>query len=359
MHLTHEVRRTLSSPGWEALLAQPGAWTPFCTPEWVRACARIRRDLRAAPAELWSGGQLVGIAPFMVDRAEDLVLGVPIRVTDYASVAHLEGDAERVAGALVERVVRDGQRLILLDAPQSPLLAHLARLAEACGLAVRSEAGATTMVLDLSHNWDAYLGSLPKHDRHELRRKSGRARRCLGEATVRVATPDTLGRDLDSFAALFRASGSHKEAFLTARTERFFREVAVGASRRGTLRLSLLECGDDVLAATLGFEDGETFWLYNACYRADLAEASPGHALVTELIKTAIERGLTTFDFLRGEEPYKARLGARPRQLHNLTIEPIAPATGRARAVSDRLRRSHPRRLRRGRAMRSPPPPPE
>ena len=38
----------------------------------------------------------------------------------------------------------------------------------------------------------------------------------------------------------------------------------------------------------------------------------PGHLLFTEMVKRAILRGDTRFDFLRGNEPYKEFWEARP-----------------------------------------------
>jgi len=49
-----------------------------------------------------------------------------------------------------------------------------------------------------------------------------------------------------------------------------------------------------------------------------LADALPGVVLVHELIESAIASGRTRFDFLKGDETYKVRLGAAARQLFTL-----------------------------------------
>jgi hypothetical protein len=42
-------------------------------------------------------------------------------------------------------------------------------------------------------------------------------------------------------------------------------------------------------------------------------------------IRRAIERGYRAFDFLRGDESYKARLGARPRPTIEYRVVPRRP----------------------------------
>jgi CelD/BcsL family acetyltransferase involved in cellulose biosynthesis len=42
--------------------------------------------------------------------------------------------------------------------------------------------------------------------------------------------------------------------------------------------------------------------------------------LVGSLIEEAIEEGKHTFDFLRGNEPYKKRFGPVPRPVHEIVL---------------------------------------
>jgi CelD/BcsL family acetyltransferase involved in cellulose biosynthesis len=49
-----------------------------------------------------------------------------------------------------------------------------------------------------------------------------------------------------------------------------------------------------------------------------LQAVSPGLVLLLSMIEHAIGQGWGRFDFLTGNEPYKARMGARPRQLYRV-----------------------------------------
>ena len=80
-------------------------------------------------------------------------------------------------------------------------------------------------------------------------------------------------------------------------------------------QIDLLE-GEEgrAVAATLSWADGDGFYLYNSAYdRA--TEASPGIVLLSMLIERAIGANFHVFDFLKGVEPYKFRLGATARHL--------------------------------------------
>jgi len=49
---------------------------------------------------------------------------------------------------------------------------------------------------------------------------------------------------------------------------------------------------------------------------------SPGHASVSALIRDAIESGCQYFDFMRGDEPYKAVWGAQPLHTERIRVAP-------------------------------------
>ena len=92
--------------------------------------------------------------------------------------------------------------------------------------------------------------------------------------------------------------------------------------RQGPAEVVLLHrIGDhhDLGAVAFGFEDPHTTYLYNSAYEPDVAEASPGIVLVSSLVADAIDRGHTRFDFLKGDEIYKFRMGAHERPLYRLT----------------------------------------
>jgi hypothetical protein len=180
------------------------------------------------------------------------------------------------------------------------------------GYRVNREDDEGCQVLDLQHApADGWEGQLSSKGRHELRRKRRRFVEAVGEPLV------AHGADyFEEFVALHRASAGEKGTFMTEDMEAFFHELLV----QGGARIDVLHDGTSVLAAAFGFDDDSGYYLYNSAFDPSLADVSPGIVLIDALIADAVARGLDRFDFLKGDEVYKRRLGADPRPLFRLKV---------------------------------------
>ncbi len=175
--------------------------------------------------------------------------------------------------------------------------------------------------------------------RKELRR---RARRLAEDhptaAFRRVQDEAALEPAMDALVSLhsarFPPSGG---AFGEAGFERFHRLVARQFLRAGWLRLHLLEIEGRAVAAKYGFSYGGRFWSYISGYDPALAHYSLSSQLHAHAIREAIEEGLSEFDLLRGDEPYKQDWADGRRVDLNLTIP--ARVDMRAALVALRLLR--------------------
>jgi CelD/BcsL family acetyltransferase involved in cellulose biosynthesis len=168
-------------------------------------------------------------------------------------------------------------------------------------------------VLDLPDTYDGYLAALGKKDRHETRRKRRRFAEALGEpALTRIRGVEEVA----AFAEMHAKASGDKGRFFTESILEFFQALHTEA---GAV-IDVLSGADGVpVASAIGFEDDAVYYLYNSAYDPAVGEASPGVVLVGMLIEHAIDAGRTVFDFLKGDETYKFRLGAAPRQLHVVT----------------------------------------
>jgi CelD/BcsL family acetyltransferase involved in cellulose biosynthesis len=173
-------------------------------------------------------------------------------------------------------------------------------------VAVREHAAA--LVLDLPTEPSAWLASLSKKHRHEVRRKQRRFVELVGEPVYERRS------DVEAFAAflaMHRGAPGTKATFMTARAEAFFLALLtdVGAF------VDQLSVDGRLVAAAFGFADQQGYYLYNSAYEPALAEAAPGIVLIAAMIERSISDGLTRFDFLKGDERYKYHLGAVERPL--------------------------------------------
>ena len=163
----------------------------------------------------------------------------------------------------------------------------------------------------LPGSFESWLGGLKKKERQELRRKHRRFTEGLGPSRLLAGT----GEPMDVFVDLHRRASGDKGQFMTPERAAFFRDLAAlpGA------RIDLVGGADEEpVAAAFGFQDETAYYLYNSAYDPGASEFSPGMVMLWLLIESAIDAGTTIFDFLKGDEIYKLRLGAQPRPLYVL-----------------------------------------
>ncbi len=180
------------------------------------------------------------------------------------------------------------------------------------GLAAEARQHEVSAVVALPGGFEDYLAGLDKKQRHEVRRKERRFERLLG--SPRLVT-DTSPAGLASFVALHRQSPGEKGEFMTPAMEAFFDSLLDVPGAKVDL---LVPDSGPAVAAAVGFATEAGYFLYNSAYDPEHRDASPGVVLVSELIRRAVERGAARFDFLKGDEDYKFRLGAEARPLYLL-----------------------------------------
>lgn len=170
---------------------------------------------------------------------------------------------------------------------------------------------AVTAVVDISAGYDEYLSAIGKKQRHEVRRKRRRYTDEIGELIHEVHTD--AGWALDEFLRLHRLSEGEKGEFMTADREAFFRRLL----EQPAWRVDILRVPGEqrATAGLFSYVDHEGVYLYNSAYDHALRDASPGVAIVGSMIEQACREGIPRFDFLKGDEVYKFRLGAVARPL--------------------------------------------
>lgn len=311
---------------WGALLGRLSSPPPFLAPTfllpWRRAFAQ-GRDVRAAA---WSpsGGPVEGLL-FLLRRPGGgwTFLGSE-EVADYLDAV--------VAPGLEEAFWREflAEGLPALGGGELDLpglvegAASLAALPKACAEAGRScrvEGMDRAPFVALPASFEEYLSSLGGKGRHELRRKMRRAGERLPGLSFRTTrTAEELERDLPSFLDLHRKSHPGKERFMDDRMAEFFREVAGGFLREGTLRLAFLSSDGKDVASAFQFRTGRAVLLYNSGYDPGRRDAHPGLVLIARCIEGALGEGAREYDFLRGTERYKYDLGGVDRVVYRVTV---------------------------------------
>jgi CelD/BcsL family acetyltransferase involved in cellulose biosynthesis len=249
-----------------------------------------------------------GTALMVLHRIDDVVeiAGDP-DLTDYHSPLG-SGVAELVA-AYVDQAGASEYRF---DSLPDEAAEQIEKGLVLAGLSPATEEHEAAAVLHVAPTWDGVMDALGKKQRHELRRKRRRYEELLGPpALERVEGTEAVAR----FAALHRDATGEKGEFMTDEMEAFFADL----HRDAGAVVDLLVAGDTAVAAAFGFEDNDTYYLYNSAYDTRHGDASPGNVLVELAMRQAVSSGRDRIDFLKGDEAYKYRLGAHPRRLHRVT----------------------------------------
>jgi CelD/BcsL family acetyltransferase involved in cellulose biosynthesis len=166
-----------------------------------------------------------------------------------------------------------------------------------------------TLELELPATWDEYLGMLKGKQRHEVKRKSRRLHEAADINFRVVESAELAARELDTFFKLFKLSAGEKENFLTEQMKSYFRSLAQSMADARMLKLFFLEVDTEPVAASMCFDFNSTRYLYNSGFDPRFRSLSVGLMCKILSIKDAIELGRKKYDFLKGAETYKYRLG--------------------------------------------------
>ena len=266
-------------------------------------------------ATVWRHTAAPGQAPLILsDERGEVVLveeGDHLGLLGHEDLVDYRSPLGDAVDLLVEHFRTFGRRRTFrFDSLPSSAAAVITEALDRVGFGYRVAPHTEAAGVDLPATFDEYLTGIGKKQRHEARRKR---RRFVGEmGGLRLETSEEPGPVLDDFFRLHRRSAGRKGGFMTEPMEELFTDL-LGADG---WRLDALYGDNDLLAAVvIAYSDADGYYLYNSAYDPDLRHVSPGVVLLTELIGAAIEEGGKVFDFLKGSEPYKYRLGARPRPL--------------------------------------------
>lgn len=316
----------------------------------------------AANAANGSGGRrpsLIGIAPWFLDRT--IVKGNVLRwlgcgevCTDHLSLICRPEHREQVAEELAETLVSecdDWDRLDLnaVDGDDYAMLALVSHLEEHECIVSRQAADAC-WILALPPSWDDYLAAVSKSHRKQLRQAE---RRVIESGRVQWHTVSDSAEFETAWPVLVdlhqrrRKSLGEPGCFASTTFHDFHHEVARRMLDRGQLRMSWLALDGSPAAAEYHLADAKATYAYQGGVDPDRLGDEPGRLSTILCLQRAIEEGHKHFDFLRGDEPYKAHWRAEPRPTYDYRVVPnrrLARLRGRVLtftgAVTDWMRAS-------------------
>lgn len=288
---------------------------------------------------------LVGIAPWYLEcsamRGRVLrPLGSGEVCSEYSGILCLPGREEAVVESLAEFLLQnafdedpealhwDLLHLDSINAEDREVFSLVEHLSVSHCL-VHRRPGMNCWRLELPADWDQYLAVIGKKRRRNIRNVE---KGLLGteRATLRrVQTLDELPQAMDILVDLHqrrRKSLGDVGCFASQRFLAFHRDVVSELLRRGQLLFCWLELDGKPVAAEYLLVGNGIAYAYQSGVAPEMLEHQPGNMINVAVLKLAIAGGYRMIDYLRGDEQYKSRLGAKPHPTVEFRVAPALPA---------------------------------
>lgn len=308
---------------WTALVGLDPRSTVFQTWEWndawwrsyCRTSLKARLNSEAHVVTVRDAGRLVGLMPLWRSRRRKAIRFLGEHVTDYLMPIldpEFGGEASRV---LAEHLLRlcAGNAVDLIDIPAGhPFLAALPTEA--------ASEGSTCPRILLPKKSDELLQNISSNLRHSIR-KGDRELLQSGRGAYSDADEANWPRALRDFEALYISRAQLKgrrTVVADGCREMFWRFFCASAIPKGMLRLKMLALDGTPACGIMCFAFKGTTSYYAQGMDPRFSALAPGNLTLWRAVEDAIAEGAHTFDFLRGEEEFKARW--RPVAYRNVDI---------------------------------------
>jgi CelD/BcsL family acetyltransferase involved in cellulose biosynthesis len=291
--------------------------TPFMHPGWAFPWWRHYGAGRRAFVVEAEGG----IGAFAISRRGGQRIletwGTPR--TDHWDVLAPAGRRDAVMAAVAEALVGERRRWDAAFLRCLPPDGAFERALERAGAAIGVSRPEANPVIALPDDFEAYLQTLSKKMRQDVRRPL----KLLDEGTLEiraVTDPAELPGALERWQEIRRVQWEAADRQINPEhLDTRFRDFLLDASRELVpaglaLVWEVLHEGK-VVGVKVSFADEHCFYSYLGGFDPAVTKLGVGRLFVAESIRSSIAAGRRTFDFGRGDEAYKYRYGATDRHL--------------------------------------------
>jgi CelD/BcsL family acetyltransferase involved in cellulose biosynthesis len=274
---------------------------------------------------VWHDGQLVGAASLCRDGGTLRFLAVDELDADYADLLVLPGFEDAVVDTVASALLESSSwtQLKLEGFAAGALVERLAQRLAIFASYERVTCGVCP-VLEVLGSWEQLLKRrFDRKRRYNVQREMRLATERHGLAARTVNTMDGVPDAIETLFRLHRARMALLQIdsrFADDRNAAFHRRVAARFQAAGWLALDVIEQHGIPVAALYGFRFGGRFWLYQTGLDQVGAAAGAGTFAVASRISESANDGTREFDFLRGDEAYKALWADRQIALWTLHL---------------------------------------
>ena len=263
---------------------------------------------RLSPVTLWLG--------------ESGIPALDAMYVEHNGVLAANGYGECLADCLAT-ALRHASRLVLSGVDDTQLRA--ARATDGVARLMKSQPAPFVDLTKLPP--DGYLASLSANTRYQLRRAAKRTA-TRGELVLhRAHTPSDAMAVLDDLARLHQSTWTARGkpgAFANPEFHRFHETLIASALPRGEIDLLRITAGATLIGCLYNFRHRGHVLAYQSGFDHQAADTheKPGLLCHHLAIKAAQADGMTRYDFLAGDDRYKASLASDATTLHWLDLTP-------------------------------------
>jgi len=315
---------------WDALLSPVRSDSLFLTCEWQKLWwDSLGNGALSILTVRNESNKLIGIAPWFIESVENIKIVRTIgctEVADYLDVIAETGEEFSVLSDLLEFMLSknapDWDLIDLCNIPHDSFtLSLLPPVAQKLGLNIQIKVQDLCPIIELPATFNDCLAMLNRTRRQSLRRKR-KIMEALGYNWYKVDKEYDFNSEIIAFLDLMSLSRPDKAEFLERPGMRtFFLKMGKSMFEKNAMELYFLENKKKRVAAVWQFVCKDRIMFYNSGWNKNLySHLSPGIVLLSYCIEHAIQRGFRRYDFLRGSEYYKYRLGGNDVPVYNITI---------------------------------------
>jgi CelD/BcsL family acetyltransferase involved in cellulose biosynthesis len=324
--ITESGTGMLGTPSWEAFAATNG--TAFHTGRfllcWWRDRLAKNPASRLITAKVVDDEHVIGICAFELDSGL-LSFAGGRDVVDYMGPVALAGREKEVAAALSRWMFEDLPwtraslaGLVHNDAAAQAFIDEVARIAPSAVVEAYDQAPR------IDEAPQGYLALLNSKRRADILRKRNRLIEAVGELELVVSTRGTVSDSLERLL-VWKAEASPATNEFVVEYGDFVRTMVAELAAADACHVVELHAACRPLASAIMLAQGNTASIYNMAYdlsfaTEDRAGLAPGVVLVSLLVERNLDSGLR-FDFLKGAQDYKLRLGGVPVDLLSVAVE--------------------------------------
>ena len=315
---------------WLALAARSDVASPFLTPGWQSAWLdTYGRGHELFVLAAYRGAQLEGLWPLARIRRGAYRVLVPVGAgrSDWLDVLTTAADREAVFGAFAAHLLAARGEWDLIELrdvlENSPSLAAFDALARAQPLHVRRELRTAAPQLTLGGSWEQFLATKRAKFRTNIKYYRRVAEKTHPQFRLARHEWNPAERVVDQLAEVELRSWKAREGNLKISSElgrEFYHRFMSYFAKRGELDLWRADGSDKLLAFLVNFRFGGKIYHYNTCFDEAAGPISPGMLMHAEAIQDAFALGLSEYDFLSGDEPYKERWCSGRRDILHLAL---------------------------------------